>query len=158
MIAAVDTNILLDLLIPDERYRTSSKALLDYHHEAGRLVICDLVYAELSSQFPTKLETGDFFHRTRIQIQRVSEDALDQAGRMWRVYIYRKSTHRFCPSCGEPLENSCTRCKTPLLGRQHIISDFVIGAHAFIQADILLTRDKGFYWTYFKDLKIASPA
>jgi len=156
MIAAVDTNILLDLLIPDERYRTSSKALLDYHHEAGQLVICDLVYAELSSQFPTKLETGDFFHRTRIQIQRVSEDALDLAGRMWRVYIDRKSTRRFCPSCGELLENSCSRCKTPLLGRQHIISDFIIGAHALIQADILLTRDKGFYRQSFEKLNMTS--
>jgi hypothetical protein len=156
MITAVDTNILLDLLIPDERYRETSTALLDHHHEAGRLVICDIVYAELSSQFPTKDETDDFLRRTRIQILRVPEDALHLAGRMWRVYSDRRSTRRSCPACGEPVESSCSRCQAPILIRQHIISDFIIGAHALLHADILLTRDKGFYRKHYENLKLAS--
>jgi hypothetical protein len=36
MIAAVDTNILLDILIPDENYLKSSKALLDRYIEKGQ--------------------------------------------------------------------------------------------------------------------------
>ena len=36
--------------------------------------------------------------------------------------------------------------------RERIISDFIIGAHAALRADRFLTRDLGFYKTYFPDL------
>lgn len=48
---------------------------------------------------------------------------------------------------------TCTECSQPLT-RRHIISDFIIGAHAEVLADILLTRDRGIYITYFKDLQL----
>jgi predicted nucleic acid-binding protein len=53
MITALDTNILLDVLIPDESHFQKSKKLLDDHFEKGQLVISEVVYAELASQFPT---------------------------------------------------------------------------------------------------------
>jgi predicted nucleic acid-binding protein len=42
--------------------------------------------------------------------------------------------------------------------RERVIADFLIGAHAMAKADRLLTRDRGFYRRYFKDLTVLDPS
>jgi len=60
MITAVDTNIILDILIPGEPFGESSKALLDRHVSKGKLIICEIVFAELSARFPSEEELASF--------------------------------------------------------------------------------------------------
>jgi predicted nucleic acid-binding protein len=42
--------------------------------------------------------------------------------------------------------------------RERMLPDFLIGTHAWMRADRFLTRDRGFYRTYFKRLKIVDPS
>jgi predicted nucleic acid-binding protein len=41
--------------------------------------------------------------------------------------------------------------------KSRMAADFLIGAHAMLQADCLITRDNGFFRDYFKGLKIINP-
>lgn len=155
MITAIDTNILLDILIPDQTHFASSKKLLDEYVTEGQLIICELVYAELASQFFDEQELQAFLSDTGIRIAPSSEKALHLAGRSWKAYVRNKKITFQCPVCGKAISLTCPECKSPIKRRQHIISDFIIGAHALVHAELLLSRDRGFYKTYFKDLKIA---
>ena len=133
MITAVDTNILLDVFLPDKKFAAVSSKLLKIAYNEGALIICDIVYAELVPQF----ENRDMLDRTLEQIN-VTISSLDVniaflAGEKWG--IYRKSG-------GE---------------RKRIITDFLIGAHSSMKADRFLTRDRGFYRSYFPQLTMMNP-
>ncbi len=42
--------------------------------------------------------------------------------------------------------------------RERVIPDFLVGSHAEVAADRLLTRDRGFYRSYFADLTVMDPS
>ena len=50
------------------------------------------------------------------------------------------------------------RSRAKDLARAHLISDFLVGAHALLQTETLLSRDRGFYRRYFTDLKLIDPS
>jgi len=154
MITAIDTNILLDILIPDAEYAQRSKELIDIYHEKGQLMICEIVYSELASQFLSASELKSFLNETYIRLVNSNESALVLAGEKWKHYTRSRPDKLQCPSCGKKVSVHCPECRKDISFRQHIISDFIIGAHALVKADILLTRDRGFYRTYFPNLKI----
>jgi len=86
VITAIDTNILLDILIPDEAFMLSSKRLLDKYAEMGQLIISEIVYAELASQFHSEKTLKDFLSDTGIKLIYSDETALYLAGERWRNY------------------------------------------------------------------------
>lgn len=154
MITAVDTNVLLDILIPDESHFQKSKGLLDEHVQKGQLIVCEIVYAELASQFSPEKELKEFLSDTGIRLVHSTVEILYVAGERWKVYAKNKKQALQCPQCGTSASITCRRCHSPITGRQHILGDFIIGAHALHHAELLLSRDRGFYRTYFKDLKV----
>src|SRR5512143_3781253 len=155
MITAVDTNIILDVLIPDEPFGETSKGLLDRHLSKGKLIICEVVFAELATAFPSEQDLRLFLTDTGMGLVPSSEKALFLAGSRWAKYARKPAKNRFtCGKCGHAFEVSCPQCATALTKRLHVLGDFIIGAHALVHADCVLSRDFGVYKTYFNDLKV----
>jgi len=134
MITAVDTNILLDILLPNEEFFERSQESLESASAAGSLVICDLVYAELCVHFDSQAVCDEFLNDTGIRPEALSRPASFLASRVWRRYRQQ----------GGP--------------RERILADFLIGAHAQAQASRLLSRDRGFYRRMFPALDLLEPA
>ena len=89
------------------------------------------------------------------RIFRGNEKSLYMAGSRWAEYARKSAKTRFsCSKCGHAFEATCPQCKAVLTKRLHVLADFLIGAHALVQADCILSRDLGVYRTYFSDLKV----
>ena len=54
MITAVDTNVLLDVFIPSDEHGPRSREWLSAAYNAGSVIVCDIVYAELVPAFTAK--------------------------------------------------------------------------------------------------------
>jgi predicted nucleic acid-binding protein len=153
VITAVDTNILLDLLIPDGEVGEQSEHQLQAAAEGGAVVITPIVAAELAAFFSNEADFEAFLNETGIRLDELQLGSLHAAGQAWSAYSRRRGALT-CAQCGTEQAPKCGNCGATLRARQHIISDFLIGGHALIQADQLLTRDRGYYKTYFPKLKL----
>lgn len=134
MITAVDTNVLLDVFLGDPRFGRASEKYLREALRLGAIVACDPVWAETSAVFPERADFEKAMRTLGIQFSPLNQNAAIEAGVAWKHYR----------SAGGK--------------RLRMIADFLIGAHAFIQCDRLLTRDRGFYRDFFRRLKIADPS
>ena len=103
---------------------------LEQAYNEGSLIINEIVYAELAPQFLVKERLDGALETLGVRMVPIDFDAAFLAGLSWKKY--REAGGK----------------------RARILSDFMIGSHAMKHADRLLTRDRGFYKEYFKDLVI----
>ena len=155
MITAVDTNVLLDLLIPGAKHAETSEVMLDQAHRDGRVIAPEVVYAELAASFSAREGLDGFIANTGLEIVPSMLVALFSAGEAWKTYTRRRPRNAVeCPDCGRSQEVPCGDCGKPISWRQHMVADFLVGGHALHHADRLATRDLGFYKTYFPTLRL----
>jgi predicted nucleic acid-binding protein len=157
MRTAIDSNVLFDLLFEDPVWSAPSRRALTAAQEQGALVACPVVSAELAAYFEKSDDLGRFLLDMTVTADVFTADALWQAGRAWSAYTLKRGQRVQCARCGRSASVQCQACGKPIAWRQHMISDFFIGAHALVQADVLLTRDRGYYKTYFPQLILHGP-
>ena len=154
MITAVDTNVLLDLLLPDEPRGQEAERALANALLVGALIVSEPVYAELAVSFTGQPDLDGFLAATGIRVEPSRRESLHRAGVAWRQYARQRRAAVTCGQCGNEQEVHCARCGAAIRLRQHVLADFLIGAHAAVQADRLLTRDRRTYRTYFPELTL----
>lgn len=134
MITAVDTSVLLDVFTADERYGAASQDAVRDALRSGVLVACEPVWAEVASAFASPGAAREALERLTVEFSPIELHAALAAGKAWREYRRRGGR------------------------RTRVVADFLIGAHARAHADRVLTRDRGFYRTYFAGLRIVDPS
>ena len=86
MITAVDTNILLDVLLPDEVHGPRSAELLRVAYDRGAILVCDVVYAELIPLFPSRGALDQTLRRMGATNSPIDTPIAYEAGARWSEY------------------------------------------------------------------------
>lgn len=133
MITAVDTSVLLDIFGADAEFGPRSASALRKCLAEGSLIACEVVWAEAAAAFATDGAAEKALSGLRLGFSATDDSIALAVGRAWRAYRKAGGT------------------------RERVVADFLIGAHALARADRLLTRDRGFYRSYFVGLSIIDP-
>jgi predicted nucleic acid-binding protein len=134
---AIDSNILSAIWSNEPGAREILLHLGDAK-SLGALLISPVVYAELLG-YPKATEAflNRFLSDTGITVDfQLDEQVWVEAGRRFARY----AAHRRKSGSGEP---------------KRLLADFLIGSHALLQADRLMSLDPTRYKQYFPELKLA---
>ena len=131
MIAA-DSSVLIDLIGDGDGAMAAAAAVRQALH-VGPVVLCDVALAELCTSLRGGSEVLQHLEDVGIVYSAMEPKSALRAGEMQRRYRQRAGN------------------------RSRSVADFLIGAHAMMQCDALITRDDGFYRDYFKGLKLIVP-
>ena len=129
MITSVDTNVLLDVFVSNAPHHSQSQESLISAYDRGAILVCDIVYAELVPAFGDRSSLDKALREINAMVSPIDTAIAYEAGLRWAQYRQAGGS------------------------KDRIIADFLIGAHAIANADTFLTRDRGFYSTYFPELQ-----
>lgn len=132
MTTAVDSSVLLAILKAEEGHDAWIDCLAE-QASAAPLVACEVVWAEVGGFFADFETLRENLELLTIRFDPVTAETAHRAGSLFRAYREE----------GGP--------------REHLVPDFLIGAHAQLQAHALLAVDRGFYRRYFRDLDLVHP-
>jgi hypothetical protein len=132
MPTAVDSSVLLDVLLDDPLHAELSESALRDAAQGG-LVVCETVIAEIVPVL-AKASIQEFLSDWQIKFVPSSVESATLAGEMFRIYLERGGK------------------------RGRVVPDFLIAAHAQLHADGLLARDRGYYRDYFQKLNLRDPS
>lgn len=144
MKTAVDTSVLLDVLAADQEFGEASRAALHHAYDSGSLVASDVVWAEVRANFATDEAFDAALSTLGIAFEPTTAHAASLAGRLWRDQTRAAAKPHRPSDKGQ--------------GRKRVVADFLVGAHALLQAEVLLARDRGFYRAYFEGLRVIDPS
>jgi len=130
---AIDSSVLLAVFNDEPDGPAWLEVLIQARRE-GQLVVCDLVYAELAPAFVAEDDLRQALSKLGVAFDAVSPAAAWRAGLSFRAYR----------DAGGP--------------REHLVPDFLIGAHAEVQADRLAAVDRGYIRRYFAEVPLLQPS
>ena len=130
---AIDSSVIVDLIGGRSEASEAAAATLRQALHAGPVVLCDVALAEVCSSLKGGSQIMDAFDQIGIAYSAMEPKSALRAGEMQRRYRQRGGN------------------------RSRTVADFLIGAHAMMQCNALITRDAGFYRDYFKGLKVIVP-
>lgn len=129
----IDTCVVTDLADTHSswfEWSATTLERLDQHHS---LIINPAIYAECSVGFKKIEEVEALFKHLGFAITPIPKESLFLAGKAFLQYKKRKG------------------------GRNNVLPDFFIGAHAAVSGYQLITRDKGRFSSYFPHIKLIMP-
>ena len=134
MISAVDSSVILDVVVRDPANVDQSEQTLRSASQQGKLVVCECVFAEIRPAFASSDLFVEFATDWQLEFVPSSLESASLAGERFAAYLQRGGNH----------------------GR--VLADFLIGAHATLHADRLLARDRGHLRDYFQNLVVLDPS
>ncbi len=132
MITAVDSSVVIQLLRRQPGWEAWRDALSAAATE-GSLVICPVVFAECAGGYPSADVAIRDFETVQLHFDDITPETAYLAGQTF--LRYRRE--------GGP--------------REYLIPDFLIAAHARLQANRLAAIDRGYLRRYFSDLPLLVP-
>ena len=142
MKVAVDTSVLLDVLGGDPAFGPGSREALRGAYDSGSLVVCEVVWSEVRANFPAEEQFRASMDALGLRFSSLTVEAASLAGTLWREHHARRPRARSGAAAAA----------------KRVVADFLVGAHAQLQADALLARDRGFFRSYFKELRLLQPS
>ena len=130
---ATDSSVLIDLIAGDDEACTTAAEAVRQALHVGPVVLCEVALAEVCTAFKGGTDVLQFLEELGIRFDAMEAKSALRAGEMQRRYRQRGGN------------------------RTRTVADFLIGSHAMMQCDALITRDAGFYRDYFKGLRIVVP-